>query len=85
MGDEAQAQKVLDSPVGDKLPPEAGGEECRPCSASWRADFALMINNVRPVLTPGGREGRENRVHAEPGLYRDVFLRRGQAVPMAWG
>ena len=47
--------------------------------------FRNMINNVRPVAKPDGRQGREVPRHAEPGLHRMFSSLGGNAVPMAWG
>ena len=81
--DEAQAQKVLDGPVGDKLRKKLETKGVV-LLGFMEGGFRTMINNVRPVLDARGRQGREVPGHAEPGLYRMFSSLGGNAVPMAW-
>src|SRR3546814_19491137 len=63
--DEAEAQKVLDGPVGDKLRKklEAKGVVLL---GFMEGGFRAMINNVRPVFAPKDVEGVKYRVMQNP-------------------
>lgn len=81
---EAQAQKVLDGPVGAKL---AGKLEKKSVVliGFFEGGFRNMINNVRPVEKPEDVQGVKYRVMQNP-VYIGMFSSLGgNAVPMAWG
>jgi TRAP-type transport system periplasmic protein len=81
---EAQAQKVLDGPIGEKLRKklEAKGVVL---IGFFEGGFRNMINNVRPVEKPEDVQGVKYRVMQNP-VYIGMFSSLGgNAVPMAWG
>ena len=81
--DEAQAQKVLDSPVGDKLRKKLETKGVV-LLGFMEGGFRAMINNVRPVLTPADVKGVKYRVMQNPVYIAMFSSLGGNAVPMAW-
>jgi len=82
--DEAQAQKVLDGPVGDKLRKKLSTKGVV-LLGFMEGGFRAMINNVRPVLTPEDVKGVKFRVMQNPVYIAMFSSLGGNAVPMAWG
>jgi TRAP-type transport system periplasmic protein len=81
---EAQARRVLDGPVGQKLAAklEAKGVKL----LGWmEGGFRNMINNVRPVEKPEDVKGVKYRVMQNPVFIGMFSSLGGNAVPMAWG
>lgn len=82
--DEAQAQRVLDGPVGDQLRQRLDGRGIV-ALGYMEGGFRHMINNVRPINTPDDVKGVKFRVLQSP-IYIGLFTSLGgTAVPMAWG
>ncbi|MGU9979805.1 TRAP transporter substrate-binding protein [Phreatobacter sp. HK31-P] len=82
--DEAQAQRVLDGPVGDQLRQRLDTRGIM-ALGYMEGGFRHMINNVRPVNTPDDVKGVKYRVLQSP-IYIGLFTALGgTAVPMAWG
>jgi TRAP-type transport system periplasmic protein len=81
---EAQAQKVLDGPVGQKLAAKLEKKGVL-LLGFFEGGFRNMINNVRPVEKPEDVRGVKYRVMQNP-VYINMFSSLGgNAVPMAWG
>jgi len=83
-GSEPQAQTVLDGAVGAALRTRLEARGVIPLGY-MEGGFRHMINNVRPIVTPGDLRGIKFRVLQSPiyiELYRSLG---GNAVPMAWG
>jgi tripartite ATP-independent transporter DctP family solute receptor len=81
---EAQAQKVLDGPVGRKLAQKLEAKGVL-LLGFFEGGFRNMINNVRPVEKPEDVRGVKYRVMQNP-VYIGMFSSLGgNAVPMAWG
>jgi tripartite ATP-independent transporter DctP family solute receptor len=81
---EAQAQKVLDGPVGQKLAKKLEAKGVL-LLGFFEGGFRSMINNVRPVEKPEDVRGVKYRVMQNP-VYIGMFSSLGgNAVPMAWG
>lgn len=81
---EAQAQKVLDGPVGEKLRRKLDAKGVV-LVGFLEGGFRNMINNVRPVEKPEDVQGVKYRVMQNP-VYIGMFSSLGgNAVPMAWG
>jgi tripartite ATP-independent transporter DctP family solute receptor len=79
-----QAYKVLDGPIGLELMKSLEAKNIIGFGFA-EGGFRQMINNVRPVLTPGDVEGIKWRVMPNP-VYIEMFRSLGgNAVPMAWG
>jgi tripartite ATP-independent transporter DctP family solute receptor len=81
---EAQARRVLDGPLGQKLAAklEAKGVKL----LGWmEGGFRNMINNVRPVEKPEDVKGVKYRVMQNPVFIGMFSSLGGNAVPMAWG
>lgn len=81
--DEAQAQKVLDGPVGDKLRKKLESKGVV-LLGYMEGGFRAMINNVRPVSTPADVKGVKYRVMQNPVYIAMFSSLGGNAVPMAW-
>jgi tripartite ATP-independent transporter DctP family solute receptor len=81
--DEAEAQKVLDGPVGDKLRQKLAAKNVV-LLGFMEGGFRAMINNVRPVLTPADVKGVKYRVMQNPVYIAMFSSLGGNAVPMAW-
>jgi tripartite ATP-independent transporter DctP family solute receptor len=83
-GDEAQAHRVLDGPVGGQLRQRLEGRGILALSF-MEGGFRHMINNVRPITRPEDLRGVKFRVLQSP-VYVEMFRALGgTAVPMAWG
>jgi tripartite ATP-independent transporter DctP family solute receptor len=81
---EAQAQKVLDGPVGQKLAKKIEAKGIIELGF-MEGGFRQMINNVRAVAKPDDVKGVKYRVMQNP-VYIDMFSALGgSAIPMAWG
>jgi tripartite ATP-independent transporter DctP family solute receptor len=81
---EAQAQKVLDGSVGQKLAAKLDKKGVM-LLGFFEGGFRSMINNVRPVEKPEDVRGVKYRVMQNP-VYIGMFSSLGgNAVPMAWG
>jgi tripartite ATP-independent transporter DctP family solute receptor len=81
---EAQAQRVLDGPVGQKLAAKLEQKGVK-LLGYMEGGFRNMINNVRPVEKPDDVKGVKYRVMQNPvfiGLFSSLG---GNAIPMAWG
>lgn len=81
---EAQAQRVLDGPVGQKLAAKLEQKGVK-LLGFMEGGFRNMINNVRPVEKPDDVKGVKYRVMQNPvfiGLFSSLG---GNAIPMAWG
>ena len=81
--DEAQAQKILDGPVGDKLRKKLETKGVV-LLGFMEGGFRAMINNVRPVSTPADVKGVKYRVMQNPVYIAMFSSLGGNAVPMAW-
>lgn len=81
--DEAQAQKVLDGPVGDKLRKKLETKGVV-VLGFMEGGFRAMINNIRPVNTPADVKGVKYRVMQNPVYIAMFSSLGGNAVPMAW-
>jgi len=83
-GDEAQAHKVLDGPIGRELLAKLAKKKIVGLGFA-EGGFRQMINNVRPIYEPKDVDGIKWRVMQNPvylGMFRSLG---GNAVPMAWG
>ena len=81
---EAQAQRVLDGPVGQKLAAKLEAKGIK--LLGWmEGGFRNMINNVRPVDKPEDVKGVKYRVMQNPVFIGMFSSLGGNAVPMAWG
>jgi TRAP-type transport system periplasmic protein len=81
---EAQAQAVLDGKVGASLKQRLESKGILPLGF-MEGGFRHMINNVRPIVTPGDLKGIKFRVLQSP-IYIEMYKSLGgNAVPMAWG
>jgi tripartite ATP-independent transporter DctP family solute receptor len=81
---EAQAQRVLDGPVGQKLAAKLEAKGIK--LLGWmEGGFRNMINNVRPVEKPDDVKGVKYRVMQNPVFIGMFSSLGGNAVPMAWG
>ena len=81
---EAQAQRVLDGPVGQKLAAKLETKGVK--LLGWmEGGFRNMINNVRPVEKPEDVKGVKYRVMQNPVFIGMFSSLGGNAVPMAWG
>ncbi|MDP2033475.1 MAG: TRAP transporter substrate-binding protein [Polaromonas sp.] len=81
---EAQAHKVLDGAVGAELARRLATKSIV-VLGYMEGGFRNMINNKRPVNTPGDVAGVKYRVMQNP-VFIDMFNSMGgSAVPMAWG
>ncbi|MCC7271365.1 MAG: TRAP transporter substrate-binding protein [Alphaproteobacteria bacterium] len=81
---EAQAQKLLDGPVGRKLADKLATKGVL-ALGYMEGGFRNMINNVRPVSKPEDVHGVKYRVMQNP-VYIGMFSSLGgNAIPMAWG
>lgn len=81
---EAQAQRVLDGPVGQKLAAKLEAKGIK--LLGWmEGGFRNMINNVRPVEKPEDVKGVKYRVMQNPVFIGMFSSLGGNAVPMAWG
>jgi tripartite ATP-independent transporter DctP family solute receptor len=83
-GDESQAHRVLDGPVGQKLLANLLKNKIIGLGFA-EGGFRHMINNVRPVYEPADVLKVKYRV-----MQNQVFIKMfsslgGNAVPMAWG
>jgi len=81
--DEAQAQKILDGPVGEKLRKKLATKHVV-VLGYMEGGFRAMINNVRPVSTPADVKGVKYRVMQNPVYIAMFSSLGGNAVPMAW-
>lgn len=81
---EAQAQKVLDGPIGRKLATKLEGKGLK-VLGYMEGGFRNMINNVRPVEKPEDVKGVKYRVMQNPVFIGMFSSLGGNAVPMAWG
>lgn len=81
---EAQAQKVLDGPLGQKLAAKLETKGIKLLSF-MEGGFRDMINNVRPVEKPEDVKGVKYRVMQNPVFIGMFSSLGGNAVPMAWG
>jgi tripartite ATP-independent transporter DctP family solute receptor len=82
--DEAQAQRILDGAIGQKLNAKLEAKGIKPLGY-MEGGFRNMINNVRPVEKPDDVKGVKFRVMQNP-VYISMFSSLGgNAVPMAWG
>jgi len=80
----AQAQKVLDGPVGQDLAARLAKKGIVTLGF-MEGGFRQMINNKKPVTGPDDVKGVKYRVMQNP-TYIDMFNSMGgAAVPMAWG
>ena len=80
----AQAQKVLDGPVGQDLAARLAKKGIVTLGF-LEGGFRQMINNKKPVTGPDDVKGVKYRVMQNP-TYIDMFNSMGgAAVPMAWG
>jgi len=80
----AQAQKVLDGPVGQDLAARLAKKGIVTLGF-MEGGFRQMINNKKPVTSPDDVKGVKYRVMQNP-TYIDMFNSMGgAAVPMAWG
>lgn len=82
--DEAQAQRVLDGPVGKKLAAKLESKGIK-VLGYMEGGFRNMINNVRPVAKPEDVQGVKYRVMQNPVFIAMFSSLGGNAVPMAWG
>jgi TRAP-type transport system periplasmic protein len=82
--DEAQAQRTLDGPVGQKLSAKLEPKGIK-VLGYMEGGFRNMINNVRPVERPGDVRGVKYRVMQNPVFIAMFSSLGGNAVPMAWG
>ncbi len=82
--DEAQAQSVLDGPVGKKLGTKLESKGIK-VLGYMEGGFRNMINNVRPVAKPDDVKGVKYRVMQNPVFIAMFSSLGGNAVPMAWG
>ncbi len=81
---EAQAQRVLDGPIGQKLAAKLETKGIK--VLGWmEGGFRNMINNVRPVEKPEDVKGVKYRVMQNPVFIGMFSSLGGNAVPMAWG
>lgn len=81
---EAQAQRVLDGPIGQKLAAKLETKGIK--LLGWmEGGFRNMINNVRPVEKPEDVKGVKYRVMQNPVFIGMFSSLGGNAVPMAWG
>ena len=81
---EAQAQRVLDGPIGQKLAAKLETKGIK--LLGWmEGGFRNMINNVRPVDKPEDVKGVKYRVMQNPVFIGMFSSLGGNAVPMAWG
>ena len=81
---EAQARRVLDGPVGQKLAAKLETKGIK--VLGWmEGGFRNMINNVRPVEKPEDVKGVKYRVMQNPVFIGMFSSLGGNAVPMAWG
>jgi tripartite ATP-independent transporter DctP family solute receptor len=81
---EAQAQAVLDGPVGKKMAAKLDAKGIK-LLGFMEGGFRNMINNVRPVLKPDDVKGVKYRVMQNPVFIGMFSSMGGNAVPMAWG
>jgi len=81
---EAQAQKVLDGPIGQKLAANLDGKGIKTLGV-MEGGFRNMVNNVRPVAKPEDVKGVKYRVMQNPVYIAMFSSLGGNAVPMAWG
>ncbi len=80
----AQAQKVLDGPVGQELAARLAKKGIVTLGY-MEGGFRQMVNNKKPVIGPDDVKGVKYRVMQNP-TYIDMFNSMGgAAVPMAWG
>ena len=80
----AQAQKVLDGPVGKDLAARLAKKGIVTLGY-MEGGFRQMVNNKKPVSGPDDVKGVKYRVMQNP-TYIDMFNSMGgAAVPMAWG
>jgi tripartite ATP-independent transporter DctP family solute receptor len=82
--DKPKAHEVLDGPVGQELMQKLAEKNIVGFGFA-EGGFRQMINNVRPIYTPGEVEGIKWRVMQNPvyiGMFRALG---GNAVPLAWG
>ncbi len=80
----AQAQKVLDGPVGQELAARLAKKGILTLGY-MEGGFRQMLNNKKPVTTPDDVKGVKYRVMQNP-TFIDMFNSMGgAAVPMAWG
>ena len=83
-GNEAQAHAVLDGEVGQRM--LAGLSDNGIVGLAFaEGGFRHMINNERPVSTPGDVDGVKYRVMQNPVFIGMFQALGGNAVPMAWG
>lgn len=81
---ETQARKVLDGSVGAEMGRRLDAKGVV-VLGYMEAGFRNMINNKKPVTTPGDVVGVKYRVMQNP-VFIDMFTALGgSAVPMAWG
>jgi tripartite ATP-independent transporter DctP family solute receptor len=81
---EAQAQAVLDGPVGKKMAAKLDAKGIK-LLGFMEGGFRNMINNVRPVVKPDDVKGVKYRVMQNPVFIGMFSSMGGNAVPMAWG
>ena len=81
---EAQAQAVLDGPVGKKMATKLEAKGIK-VLGFMEGGFRNMINNVRPVQKPDDVKGVKYRVMQNPVFIGMFSSMGGNAVPMAWG
>ena len=83
-GSEEQGHRVLDGAVGQQLKARLDARGVVPLGY-MEGGFRHMINNVRPIVTPGDLKGIKFRVLQSP-IYIEMYKSLGgNAVPMAWG
>ncbi|HIJ54877.1 MAG TPA: TRAP transporter substrate-binding protein [Deltaproteobacteria bacterium] len=81
---EAQAHKILDGPIGQKLLKSLEKKNIIGLGFA-EGGYRQMINNVRQVYMPDDVSGIKWRVMPNPvyiGMFRSLG---GNAIPMAWG
>jgi tripartite ATP-independent transporter DctP family solute receptor len=81
---EAQAQAVLDGPIGKKLAAKLDAKGIK-LLGFMEGGFRNMVNNVRPVAKPEDVKGVKFRVMQNPVYIAMFSSLGGNAVPMAWG
>lgn len=81
---EAQAQAILDGPVGRKMAAKLETKGIK-LLGYMEGGFRNMINNVRPVQKPEDVKGVKYRVMQNPVFIGMFSSMGGNAVPMAWG
>jgi len=83
-GSAEQAHEVLDGEVGQQLAANLREHGVVSLGAA-EGGFRNMINNTRPVRTPGDVEGVKYRTMQNPVFIEMFSSLGGSPVPMAWG